>query len=128
MWGGRHGRPAAPYAGSEALPLASCPPLQPLQPGPPLPRLPAEDGELLQDDGAASRRRRDARAPRQDDPPQALHEKRRLATVRVLQRNLVYVVGLTMAVCREEVRWSRPRFPRWERALHFCSGDSADQR
>lgn len=31
-------------------------------------------------------------------------DRRHLASLRVVQRNLVYVVGLTMGVCREEVR------------------------
>lgn len=79
---------------------------------PPLPHLPAAEEDLLADDGAGARRRRDprGRAPRgAEDAPEgtALAERRRLAHVRVIQRNLVYVVGLTMAVCREEVRCGR---------------------
>ena len=35
-------------------------------------------------------------------------DRRHLASLRVVQRNLVYVVGLTMSVCREEVRLLGP--------------------
>jgi len=36
--------------------------------------------------------------------PAKAPDRRHLASLRVVQRNLVYVVGLTMGVCREEVR------------------------
>ena len=36
-------------------------------------------------------------------------DRRRLFNVRVIQRNLVYVVGLTMNNCREEVKFSAGR-------------------
>ena len=83
-------------------------PLSSVQLRAPLPHLPAAEEDLLADDGAGARRRRDPRGRAlrgiEDAAEGTALERRRLAHVRVIQRNLVYVVGLTMAVCREEVR------------------------
>ena len=89
-----------------------CPACRAVSPAPqlraPLPHLPAAEEDLLADDGAGARRRRDPRGRAlrgiEDAAEGTALERRRLAHVRVIQRNLVYVVGLTMAVCREEVR------------------------
>ena len=95
---------------------------------PPLPPLPAAEEDLLADDGGTARRRRETRPARGagrdesggGDSSAGLPERRRLAHVRVIQRNLVYVVGLTMAVCREEARARLATPPR-------CAGSAVDE-
>jgi hypothetical protein len=66
-------------------------------------------------DGGGGERERGDVSPPLPPPPPPPTDRRRLAHVRVIQRNLVYVVGLSMATCREEARAAR--LPRTHAAL-----------